>query len=176
MPAEETGEVAWWDDPERIARHQEQDLRPRTRKKALEQTEFWGESQAAPAAPKKIEPRKVGAPAARKVEAPAASRVEPISDRPRQPAVKVVADETISRKGTGMSTFKIAKFLHVNGSLNGGSDQGRWLSLPGRESGRCRYQLIKEEIASEDSPRERRTGPRSYSSVSGKNANTYASW
>jgi hypothetical protein len=75
-----------------------------------------------------------------------------------------------------MSTFKIAKFLRINGSLFGGSDEGRWLALPHGEAGRCRYQLMKGATLSVDHLRDVRTGPRSYSSVSGRNTNAYASW
>lgn len=161
LPADEPENVSWWDAPEKIARQQEPEaVRPRAQQVAMEQAELWDASSGQPAAvvPKPEPKREVVA-------------------APEPPPLKVVRpepDETPSTKGHGMSTFKIAKFLQVNGSIFGGSADGRRLSLPQGARGRREYQLMQGATWAPRSGRDMQFAPRSLSSVTQIRGSTYA--
>lgn len=161
LPAEESEDVSWWDAPEKIARQQDPEMRPHARSAVLEQAELWDTSPKQPAAPPKAEPRRE--PAA----APA----------PEPPAMKITKpepDDSLSTKGHGMSTFKIAKFLQVNGSIFGGAADGRRLALPRGARGRREYQLMQGATWAPRSGRDMQFAPRSLASVTQGRGTTYA--
>jgi hypothetical protein len=119
LPDERAGadeEVPWWEDYNRGAR---------SRLMAKEsQAEFWSDET-------KRFVQSVGTPA------------EVLAAAARKPTA-VELDDVKPTKGKFMSMLAIAKFLHVNGSLYGGRDERRRLTLPKRTKN-LRYQMTTQE-------------------------------
>lgn len=163
LEAEEEARVrSWWEDAETMSRGGSLGVRASLWPPRLEQAEFWGREAAVKRTLPAEEPGRTeaGAP----VSPTMASRETDVWERGDGNAVPQQEDE--------MSSFRIAKFLQINGSVRSGKDHGRWLALPGRRRN-LGVQLMERPMLSDDYMRDLRAPPRDFSSLSPRQADGF---